>query len=251
MSEEVIKTIGLSIGYDGKELMPSIDVTLHQGELVAITGPNGSGKTTLFKTLTGTLRPVGGQTILLGRDLQEYHPVERAKLISIVLTEKPDDLFLSVFDIVAAGRAPYLGWLSKLQQQDRDIIEEKMQRVGILHLQHRDFVSLSDGEKQKVMIAKALAQDTPIIFLDEPTAFLDYPSKVELMQLLQRLAKEEHKTILFSSHDLDLLMKLSEQIWVMAPKKSLQAGTPQELLERHVIEEYFGCDETTLNLLSK
>lgn len=230
--------------------MPPIDIVLHEGELVALTGPNGSGKSTLFKTLTSTIKPIAGQVLLSGKALEEYHPNERAKLISIVLTEKPDDLFLSVFDVVATGRAPYHGWISKIQQHDRSIIEEKMHKVGIEALQNRDFVSLSDGEKQKVMIAKALAQDTPIIFLDEPTAFLDYPSKVELMQLLYRLAKDEGKTILFSSHDLDLLMKLSEQIWVMAPQKSLQTGTPQELLDRHVIEEYFRCDESTMNILS-
>ena len=234
--KEVLRTIGLKIGYKGQALMPPIDVTLHEGEAVALVGANGSGKTTLFKTLTGNLRPIEGRVELCERPLSEYSPNERAKLFGLVLTEKPDDLFLKVFDIVAAGRYPHSGLMAKLRNEDNDMIKAKLQVVGVYHLIDRDFVSLSDGEKQKVMIAKALVQDTPIIYMDEPTAFLDYPSKVELMHLIDRLAKEEHKTILYSSHDLELLMKLSEKMWVMAKGKTLLSGTPNEL--NHNIESY-------------
>ena len=234
--KEVLRTIGLKIGYKGQALMPPIDAVLHEGEAVALVGANGSGKTTLFKTLTGNLKPVEGRVELCGKNLSEYSPHERAKLFSLVLTEKPDDLFLKVFDIVAAGRYPHSGLLAKLRDKDYDMIQEKLQVVGIKELINRDFVSLSDGEKQKVMIAKALVQDTPIIYMDEPTAFLDYPSKVELMLLIDRLAKEEKKTILYSSHDLELLMKHASTMWLVAKGKKLLSSAP--VLLAHDIETY-------------
>ena len=227
--KEVLNIRGLKIGYKGQALQPAIDAILCEGEHVALIGANGSGKTTLFKTLTGNLKPIEGQVNLCGKPLESYSNNERAKLFSLVLTEKPDDLFLKVFDIVAAGRYPHSGLMAKLRDEDYEMIKSKLQITGVYHLINRDFVSLSDGEKQKVMIAKALVQDTPIIYMDEPTAFLDYPSKVELMHLIARLAKEEHKTILYSSHDLELLMKHSEKLWVMAKGKPMLSGTPNEL----------------------
>lgn len=236
--KEVLRTNGLKIGYQGKALMPPIDVAVHEGEAVALVGANGSGKTTLLKTLTGSLKPLEGTVMLCGRSLEDYSPNERAKLFSIVLTEKPDDLFLSVFDIVAAGRYPHSGLMAKLRDEDYDMIQAKLQVVGVEKLIDRDFVSLSDGEKQKVMIAKALVQDTPIIYMDEPSAFLDYPSKVELLHLVSHLAAEEHKTILYSSHDLDLLMKYAETMWVVAKKRPLVAGKPEEV----DVEEYLGVE---------
>ena len=227
--KEVLRTIGLQIGYKGQALMPPINATLHEGEEVALIGANGSGKTTLFKTLTGNLKPIEGHVELCGKPLSEYGPNERAKRFSLVLTEKPDDLFLKVFDIVAAGRYPHSGLLAKLRDEDYAMIQAKLQITGVYELIDRDFVSLSDGEKQKVMIAKALVQDTPIIYMDEPSAFLDYPSKVELLHLISRLAKEEHKTILYSSHDLELVMKHSEKLWLVAKGKPMLSGTPAEL----------------------
>lgn len=227
--KEVLRTIGLSIGYKNHALGPEIDVALHEGEAVALVGANGSGKTTLFKTLMGNMRPVAGSVTLCGKPLADYPIKERAKLFSIVLTEKPDDLFLSVFDIVAAGRYPHSGLMAKLRDEDYELIQSKLQIVGANHLIYRDFVSLSDGEKQKVMIAKALVQDTPIIYMDEPSAFLDYPSKVELLRLVSKLASEAHKTILYSSHDLELVMKHAATVWVMAKGKPLLVGTPETL----------------------
>ena len=146
--KEVLKTNGLKIGYKGKALMPAIDVTLCEGDHVALVGANGSGKTTLFKTLSGALRPIEGQILLCGKPLESYSPNERAKLFSLVLTEKPDDLFLKVFDIVATGRYPHSGLMAKLRDEDYDMIKAKLQVVGVIDLIDRDFVSLSDGEKQ-------------------------------------------------------------------------------------------------------
>ena len=227
--KEVLNLHGLKIGYKGKALQPAIDAVLCEGEAVALIGANGSGKTTLFKTLTGNLKPIEGNVILCGKPLSDYSPNERAKRYSLVLTEKPDDLFLKVFDIVAAGRYPHSGLMAKLRDEDYAMIQEKLQLTGVFNLIDRDFVSLSDGEKQKVMIAKALVQDTPIIYMDEPSAFLDYPSKVELLKLITRLAKEEHKTVLYSSHDLDLVMKHAETIWLMAKGEPMTVGKAEEI----------------------
>ena len=236
---EVLHTYNLLIGYKGQPLIPEVNVSLCEGDIVALAGPNGSGKTTLFKTLSASIKPIGGEVKLFGKDLHDYAPTERSSLFSLVLTEKPDDLFLKVFDIVAAGRYPHLGLLAKLKAEDEQIIYDSLQTVGIGHLTNRNFVSLSDGEQQKVMIAKALVQDTPIIFMDEPAAFLDYPSKIELVNIMHKLSREQRKTILFSSHDLDLLLRHADQMWVMAPQQPLRQGTPKDLVEQGIIDDYF------------
>lgn len=239
MANIVLHTEHLCIGYDKSPLMPEINVSLSEGDVVALAGQNGAGKTTLFKTLCCSIRPISGKIFCLGNDITSYSATERASLFSLVLTEKPDDLFLKVFDIVAAGRYPQLGLLARLSQTDKDFIDNSLDTIGISHLKDRNFISLSDGEKQKVMIAKAIVQDTPIIFMDEPTAFLDYPSKIELTKLMLKLAKEHKKTILFSSHDLDLLLRYSDKMWIIGPGLPLVEGSPRLLAEQGLIDEYF------------
>lgn len=236
---EVLHTENLSIGYKGKPLLPDINVNLCEGDIVALAGPNGAGKTTLFKTLSGSIKPVGGCIKLFEKDLSAFSATERASLFSLVLTEKPDDLFLKVFDIVAAGRYPQLGLMARLNGNDNKIIEEALQTVDIKHLVGRNFASLSDGEKQKVMIAKAIVQDTPLIFMDEPAAFLDYPSKIELINLMVKLSHEHKKTILFSSHDLDLLLRYCDKMWIVGHGMPLKVGTPKQLVEQGLIDAYF------------
>ena len=236
---EVLHTENLGIGYKGKPLLPDINVSLNEGDIVALAGPNGAGKTTLFKTLCGSLKPIAGRITIFGKDLNQYSATERASLFSLVLTEKPDDLFLKVYDIVAAGRYPQLGLMARLSESDESIIEESLQTVGVKHLIDRNFISLSDGEKQKVMIAKAIVQDTPLIFMDEPAAFLDYPSKIELINLMVKLSREHKKTILFSSHDLDLLLRYCDKMWIVGYGLPLVEGTPKQLIEQGLIDAYF------------
>lgn len=236
---EILKTSSLSIGYDSKTIASDINVTLSAGDIIALVGPNGAGKSTLFKTFSTHIKPVGGKIELFGKDLMSYSPKERAKLLGIVLTERPDDMFLKVFDVVAAGRYPYTGMFGKLNENDEKEIKASLELVGVNHLANRVFNTLSDGEKQKVMIAKAIAQNTPVIMLDEPTAFLDYPSKIKLFSLLKQLAKEQKKAILFSSHDLELLLRYTDNLWIMAKNKPFVAGQSSELLKNGVIKEYF------------
>lgn len=252
---KLLEIQALEIGYTQKgkrpiPLLPPINVQLSKGDFVALSGPNGAGKTTLFRTLTAALPPLSGHISFLGKPLQDYSAKEKASLFSIVLTERPDDFFMKVLDIVATGRYPFTGWYAKLDRTDIEMIEESMERVDIQDLAQRTFVSLSDGEKQKVMIAKALAQNTPIIFLDEPTAFLDFPSKLELMHLLQKLAHEDQKTILFSSHDLELMLRSADKMWLMAKNQPLISGIPEDLVLSDAINTYFGRKNLSFDLNS-
>ena len=248
---EILKTSALSIGYDDKTVVSNINVTLNEGDIIALVGPNGAGKSTLFKTFSTHIKPVGGKIELFGKDLISYSPKERAKLLGIVLTERPDDMFLKVFDVVAAGRYPYTGMFGKLSEKDENEIKASLELVGINHLIDRVFNTLSDGEKQKVMIAKAIAQNTPVIMLDEPTAFLDYPSKIELFSLLKKLAKEQRKAILFSSHDLELLLRYTDNLWIIAKNKPFAAGRSSELLKNGTIQKYFELKDADNDYLLK
>ena len=240
---EVLKTKDLHIGYKDKAILPPINVSLEEGSLIALIGPNGAGKSTLFKTLTAHIKAIGGSVELMGKELSEYSSKEKAMLIGLVLTERPDDMFLKVYDVVASGRCPYTNFFGKIEKEDENIIQESLDIVGINQLKNRYFNTLSDGEKQKVMIAKTLAQNTPIIFMDEPTAFIDYPSKIELFSLMKMLTKERNKTIIFSSHDLELLLRYTDDIWLISKGKQLISAKKDELIGNNILKEYFNLKE--------
>ncbi|MDR0970085.1 MAG: ABC transporter ATP-binding protein [Lentimicrobiaceae bacterium] len=253
MKRKVLETKNLSIGYrvSGKPdiaLFPPINITLFEGDIVALAGANGSGKTTLFKTLTDSTKPLSGEVLLFDKNIRHYSATKKASLFSIVLTERPDDVFLKVFDVVASGRYPYVGLWAKLKKSDYEIIEQSLKLTGTENLIDRTFNSLSDGERQKVMISKALAQNTPLIVLDEPAAFLDYPSKIELTLLLVKLAREQHKTILFSSHDLDILMRTADKLWLVARNKPLVSGISEDLAISGLIDNYLSCNDLIFDL---
>lgn len=236
---EVLKIKDLLIGYKGNAILPPINLVLNEGDMIALIGPNGAGKSTLFKTLTAHIKPIGGNIELFGKDLGLYSAKEKATMIGLVLTERPDDMFLKVYDVVASGRCPYTNFFGKIENEDEKAIAESLEIVGINALKYRYFDTLSDGEKQKVMIAKTLAQNTPIIFMDEPTAFIDYPSKIELFSLMQKLSRERKKTIIFSSHDLELLLRYTDDIWIISKNRELISGKKDLLLENGIINDYF------------
>lgn len=243
MKEPTIRIESLSMGYRGKNnvtvVARDINATLQGGELTCLLGPNGAGKSTLLRTLSAFLPAVSGQIFLLGRKLSDYTDKELSKVIGVVLTEKPDVRNMTVYDMVGLGRSPYTGFWGNLHDADRRIVDEAIEMVGIGPLRDRLIQTLSDGERQKVMIAKALAQQTPVIFLDEPTAFLDFPSKVEIMQLLHRLSRTMGKTIFLSTHDLDLALQMADKIWLLDKSKGVHIGTPQELALNGVISDFF------------
>ena len=221
----------LSVGYKGfPPVVSNINVEIKSGELTCLIGSNGIGKSTLLKTLTGFLPKLSGRLLLDGRDINMLSQRERAKYISIVLTYKSDVQNLSVTEMVGMGRMPYTGFWGKLNTSDQTIVAEAIEMVGIEHLKNRMIQTLSDGERQKVMIAKALAQQTPVILLDEPTSFLDFPSKVEMLQLLHRLAKETNKVVFLSTHDLELALRIVDRL-VELNKNGLQVVPAQQVKE--------------------
>lgn len=222
----------LSIGYlvKGKRCLVAGDISadINQGELTCLLGRNGIGKSTLLRTLSAFQPPLSGEILMNGVALTSLSPKQRSRKIGVVLTEKPDVRNMSVEEMVGMGRSPYTGFWGALDDEDRQKTDEAIQLVGIGTLRQRMIHTLSDGERQKCMIAKALAQETPVIYLDEPTAFLDFPSKVEMMQLLRRLAHKRQKTIFLSTHDVELAMQLADRIWLM-DTHGLRIGTPGQL----------------------
>lgn len=207
-----ITTNRLTVGYRGHRVVEDISLSLPCGRLVCLLGPNGAGKSTLLRTLCGFQPPIAGTVTISGSDISTMSAAEVARLVSVVLTDRPLTPSLTAAEMVGMGRAPYTGFWGRLSDDDRRLVSEAMQTVGIAPLATRRMGQLSDGELQKVMIAKALAQHTPVIVLDEPTAFLDYPSKVAVMKTLARLAHDEGKTILMSTHDLELAAQLGDEL---------------------------------------
>lgn len=207
-----ITTNRLTVGYRGHRVVEDISLSLPCGRLVCLLGPNGAGKSTLLRTLCGFQPPITGTVTISGSDITTMSAAEVARLVSVVLTDRPLTPSLTAAEMVGMGRAPYTGFWGRLGDDDRRLVSEAMTTVGIAPLATRRMGQLSDGERQKVMIAKALAQHTPVIVLDEPTAFLDYPSKVAVMKTLARLAHDEGKTILMSTHDLELAAQLGDEL---------------------------------------
>lgn len=206
---------GVNIGYGQKKVAENLSATIAEGSLTCLLGRNGVGKSTLLKTLCGHLRPSKNGVFIGKNDISELSPRALSRLVGVVLTQRPDVRGITVAQMVEMGRQPYTNLFGTLQDADRLIVEEAMRQVGILSLRHRLVDTLSDGEAQKTMIAKALAQQTPVILLDEPTAFLDYPSKVEVLTLLRRLAHERQKTIVLSTHEVELAKTLADTLLYM------------------------------------
>lgn len=233
----------LITGYRGSHgninITGPLDASLYAGELTSLLGPNGAGKSTLLRTLAGFQKPLSGSVEIEGKNVASYSGKELAKTISVVLTEKPLLENMDVETLVGLGRAPYTGFWGRFSPADKEAVDKAIELMGIGALRHRMVQSLSDGERQKTMIAKAFAQETPIIFLDEPTAFLDYPSKVEIMLLLHSLARRLDKTIFMSTHDLDMALQLSDRIWLMDKQLGVTTGTHAELTDSGALEQYF------------
>ena len=243
MKQPTIQIESLTTGYRSKNnvtvVAHDINATINGGELTCLLGPNGAGKSTLLRTLSAFLPPVKGEITIMGRNLRDYSDRELAKTIGVVLTEKTDLRNMTVEDLIGLGRSPYTGFWGTLHKQDREIVDRAIEMVGIEPLRGRMIHTLSDGERQKVMIAKALAQETPVIFLDEPTAFLDFPSKVEIMQLLHNLSRTTGKTIFLSTHDLELALQISDTIWLLDREKGVMIGTPEQLATDGSLNSFF------------
>lgn len=242
MSTCVLETRELKIGYTikgkRKQVAEGINLSLHSGQLICLLGPNGAGKSTLIKTFCSLLSPLHGCVHLCGDDLKKLSPLEIAHRLSLVLTDRIETE-IAVYDVVALGRAPYTDWKGSLTEHDHGKIRWAIQITGIKKFLQQKITELSDGEQQKVMIARALAQDTPLIILDEPTAHLDLPNRVEIFRLLRTMAHETGKAILLSTHELDLALQASDNIWMMEATSEMKTGAPEDLILNGTVESVF------------
>lgn len=239
----VLKTNNLDVGYiqgDRKTtILNGIDISLKSGELVCFMGPNGVGKSTLLRTLTAVQPPISGSVEILGDDLKQLSTAEVAIRISMVLTDKTNAGNLTAEEIVALGRYPYLGWSLSFQKNDRDKIKEAIERTNIGDFKDKRIFELSDGQVQKVMIARALCQDTPIMILDEPTAHLDLNNRVEIINLLKDLARTTKKSILMATHELDLALQSADRLWLAGYNHPIEEGFPEDMVLNGKIDHVF------------
>ena len=271
MNNETIQLRNLSIGYQTrhgvKTVAEGISGSILSGQLTCLLGPNGVGKSTLLRTLSAFQPAISGEVLFRGvrseesgvrnddqevREISTLSDKELSKKIGVVLTEKPDVRNMTARELVSLGRSPYTGFWGRYSKDDLRVVDESIAQVGIEALSLRMVHTLSDGERQKVMIAKALAQQTPVIFLDEPTAFLDYPSKVEMLQLLRRISREAEKTIFLSTHDVELALQLADTIWLMTKSRGVRSeecgvrneecgvkiGSPKDLAENGELSRF-------------
>ncbi len=244
MRRILLSATDMSIGYDGgkpKEhrIADDLNLSLPEGELVCLIGPNGAGKSTLIRTLMGMQPALAGDIYLKDRKLSDISELEKAKQLSVVLTTPVQVSHFTAFDVAALGRYPYTGWNGVLSTEDRELVSYSLDSVGATHLADRYMHELSDGEKQKVMIARGLSQDPNVLILDEPTAYLDLPHKIEILRILKQLTRHPGRAVLLSIHDLDIAMRIADRIWLLNKSGELFTGAPEDLVLEGVISSTF------------
>jgi iron complex transport system ATP-binding protein len=240
--KEILSFESLLIGYISgtktKILLPPLKASAFQGELIAMIGQNGIGKSTMLRTLTGLQVAIDGTIVINGKSIKNYSRMDFARNIGYISTEPVKVSNMKVYDLVALGRYPHTNWLGKLTGDDHAIIMDVIEKVGMQLFKNNYVAELSDGERQRVMIARVLAQDTDILVMDEPTAFLDIKSKYEIVHLLHDLTKKRGKTIIFSTHDLNIAVSESDKIWLML-RESFKEGAPEDLIIGGALDELF------------
>ena len=249
MNDPLLRLKDVALGYNANTLYTGVNLTAGEGELVSLLGANGAGKSTLLHCITGQLAPLAGRVEIAGRDITGIPKHRLARLVSIVTTGKEMAGGLTVNELVSLGRQPHTGFFGRLSRRDREIVDEALAAVGMSEFADRMVATLSDGERQKVMIARALAQETPVMALDEPTAFLDVASRLETMQLLARLARTEGKAVIVSTHDVSSALRLSGRLWMIVYNDSrgvggdcnreIIDGTPREMIKTDALGKLF------------
>ncbi len=246
-------TKGLTVGYDGVPLIRNIEFCLEKGEILTLIGPNGAGKTTILKSLIRQLKPLGGVVCLDGQEIASMSGRELSMKLSVVLTDRVRPELMTCEDVVATGRYPYTGRFGGLSEEDRRIVRETMELVHIAELSDRDFMQTSDGQKQRIMLARAICQEPDIIVLDEPTSFLDMRYKLEFLSILQKMSRSRNLSVVMSLHELDLAGRISDKIACVKGDRVERFGTPEEIFSKGYIQELYGMtsgsyDERTGNL---
>ena len=249
-NKTILSTSNLSIGYQSKKekntIAENLNLTFEEGKLISLVGGNGIGKSTLLRTITGIQKPLAGTVMLNEKEINNYESLALAQNLSLVLTEKLPPSNLSVFELIALGRQPYTNWLGKLSAEDLEKINQAITLTHVEHLIDKKHHEISDGQLQIVLIARALAQDTPLIILDEPTTHLDLFHKVSVFKLLKKLSQETNKCILFSTHDIDLAIQLSDEMIVMS-KSSVEQDQPCNLITKGIFNTLFKDSSITFD----
>lgn len=247
----ILETHDLSVGFvQGSKrtaLLEGLNLSLEQGMMVALLGRNGAGKSTLLKALTCDTVPIKGTIEIDGKASTLISKRQLSRLVSLVATERIMGGAFTIRELVALGRQPHTGFLGRLSAHDNDVVDECLRAVGIIDKANRHVASLSDGERQKAMVAKALAQETPIIVLDEPTAFLDVASRIETMKLLHNLARDQHKAVLLSSHDISQSLLLADQLWVITNDNEVITGSTEQVVMSGAMDRVFANSSILFN----
>ena len=243
MANFYFQTSQLTVGYDGKPLIRDITIGISRGEIVTLIGPNGAGKSTILKSITRQLKAIGGTVALDGQNLSGLSHKELATRMAVVLTQRMKPELMTCRDIVATGRYPYTGRLGLLTKQDEEKVSEAMETVHALELSHRDFNAVSDGQRQRILLARAICQEPEIIILDEPTSYLDIRHKLELLSILRSMAKEKGITVIMSLHEIDLAQKISDKIICVKGDTISSYGTPEEVFDEEKIRQLYNITE--------
>lgn len=243
------RTEDLSVGYDGKTLIRDINIGLEKGKILTLIGPNGAGKSTVLKSITGQLEMIRGTVYIDSRDIRTSSPKETAKKTAVVLTERIRPELMTCAEIVAMGRYPYTNMFGRLTEKDKEIVQRSLERVNALDLADRDFSALSDGQCQRIMLARAICQEPEIIILDEPTAYLDIRHKIELLDILRGMARENGVTVIMSLHEIDLAMKISDYIMCVKGETVEAFGPPEIIFENDTIEQLYDINSGSYDLL--
>lgn len=242
------ETKDLAVGYHGKTLIHDISIGIEQGEIVTLIGPNGSGKSTILKSITKHLAAIHG-TVFVGKDeLGQLSYKELSKKMAVVLTERIKPELMTCREVVASGRYPYTNHLGVLSAEDEEIVNRSMEQVNVLELAQRSYDAISDGQRQRILLARAICQQPKIIILDEPTSFLDIRHKVELLGMLRKMAKENGTTVIMSLHEIDLAEKVSDKIVCVKGDVISRFGTPEEIFRETHIHELYSIEESIFNI---
>lgn len=244
MNQTVLNISNLSNGYRaGKQevfvLQHEITASLQPGQLICLLGPNGAGKSTLLRTLSGFQKSLSGEITYSGKQLELIPLKDLARQLAVVLTDRFSDRFLTAYEVVSMGRFPYSSFSGRLSRKDTEKINTTLEMLGVILLKNKVFETLSDGEKQKLLLARALVQDTPFLFLDEPVAFIDSPGKIEIMEWLSLIAREHKKGILMTTHDIEIALEYADYLWLINREKPFKIGIPEDLVWQGAINHYF------------
>ena len=244
------QTHDLAIGYNKKILLQDIQIHLEPGTILTLIGPNGAGKSTLLKTITRQLAPISGEIYFSDLSVQDFSAKEFAQKTAVVLTERVNPELMTCAEVVAMGRYPYTDmFFGKLSDRDQEIVWKSLERVHALEIANQDFSTLSDGQKQRILLARAICQEPEILILDEPTAYLDIRYKIELLEILQEMARSQGTIVIMSLHEIDLAMKISDQLLCMDGKKIISYGAPKTILSDQLIRELYGIGAGSYNML--